>query len=274
MDMNPGFELIKKAFNELAEKIKPEEVKQKFVKSVAAAGETFIEKLETEFPKERVEQVINDVYAFIGSRDVADGISLTAQSVSPEDIQGALDQVVESLKDDKVAEGLAQQLKQIADQDGGVEGLTGLIESQVEDLPLPQQMMVKMMVAQLEPALEQVKHMDKEEVKEMIKQGVDAIPTEEIAMQLYAVAQNVTPERVSAVAQEVTGNLPSADSVSGVLYGLAGAAKKQFGEASQTGEFNAEELANDAQNILANAASKDATSKKTINKKKGIDFDF
>ena len=274
---NPGFDRLKQAFNAtLKGKYDPKDLGRKAKKSFAAAGKAFIDETKKEFPQESIEQFISDIYGFIGSPDVAEGISMSVQSLSADDLQDFFDKVTSTLASDEVANALAQQIKSITAQ-MPFEDFISQMEALMGNVPPMQQMMINMVLGQIEPFYNQLDDASVEDIADMLKEGVKNIPTDMFSYQLEALTQAVTPEQVSTYILQATSSLPAPKTVSDIAYGVADAASKQLDRIADpdttSTPASVKEFADDIQSVVEKSIANDNKNKKAP-PKDGFKFKF
>lgn len=305
--MKDGFGIIRDAFMKaVGGGSTPGEIAGKAQRVIATGAKSAVEKAKTEFSPQFIEDSVRGVYGFVGGRDLAEGVSMIAQSVNLDELQTGLENVVAQLKTEEVSMTIARQLKGETDKDM-LDATKSLLSDKISALDEPQATIARALFEQLvEPSMERMKNepgrnmladlreslenqmhsapvwqqalmsgmvnelarleaAPVEEVAASIRDHASAIPADQIAMQLYLVAQSVSPERVMSVTHKAVGQLPSPATISGVFTGVADAALKQLGRAADPEKADApasaDEFLRDVTNVVKNAAANDDTKK-------------
>lgn len=273
---NPGFDLLKAAFNKFAQKLDGDDISNRLTRSVAAGAEAAVNKAVIEFPKAFVKTVAQDFYAMVTSQEIADGVSLTVRSFDEEKVKDVLDQLVTKLQEPETSLKVAKQIKDVLSK-ASTDDLEGSIEALISGRPMGEQMVFKMFFAQAKPLIDGMRNSSEEEIAEQIKDLAATIPTDAIAQQVAALTKEVTPERVSKQAHDVVGKLPSANAVAEILHGVAGLASEKLKQISNATDAKAEaqgvlgQFVSEAQAIVSEKIANDNNNKKTF-KKGGQDF--
>jgi len=270
MSNNPGWDAIRKKFNELNQKYSTAGGVKKIRKSVAAGVKSVADNVKNEFPKSDIENFFNDVYGVVASTDISNGVSMAFQSMSRDDVKNALDRVVANLADERVAKNIAKSLKDISKQ-ASYDELKAQIEVLTEKLPMQQQMAIQAVLVMAKPLYEQLQYMDEAQIAETIQQSVGMLPTDQVADQFYQVVMNVTPERITALTQTLLSKAPSGKLVSDVAHGFADVFSKQaarFANNNVDAKQVAADFGNDLRDLIQKATNDD--SKQNIRKDDGF----
>lgn len=268
MKDHPGFRLIKEAFDKMISQYKPEDVGGRAVRSAAAGGKAAVERGLQEFPKDYVRQSVQAVYDFVQSQEVADGVSMTIQSFDEEKVMAIVNTALEPFRDlDKLtllvasyrrtpAEKLAEIEEMMKGKSRVEQFIVGLILDKIkpaleESAQLTPNDYVDQIQALLESALKDKaffiapimselrlvsqgwKDMSDEEVAQQIKEYVEAIPAENLAIYAATFTQFATPERISKMAHGYVGSRPSAAAIADAVHGVGEEAGKSLDRASK-----------------------------------------
>lgn len=275
---NPGFRILKEAFQHFADKHGDADITGRLVRSIAAGGKAAVDKAQEEFPKTFVKQVVGDFYALLSSQEVADGVSSTVRNLDEEKVKDLVDRVISQLKEDETALKVAKGLKD-ALQKTSTDDLENALDAALSNRGLGERMIAKAFFEQARPIIDEMRDASEEDIAEKIKELADTIPSDAIAQQVAALTREVTPERVSQQAHKFVGQLPSPSAISEILHDLGKAAGDKFDQLSKTGDIkNAgsilQEFSDEARSIVERTLANDNAAKKTFKRDKGRDFDL
>ncbi len=264
------FDFLKEKFNDLVNKHDLGDTANKLTKSAAAAGQAFADSLRKEFPKENVAGFVNDVYAMIGSAEIANTISNSLTTMSRDDVKNALDNVVNSLTDEKTATQLAKKLKELSTQHSFDE-FKAQFDVLAEKLPMQHQMIYSTAMTMFEPFYNNMKYMDEAEIAQNIQNLGSVIPTDQVADQIHQVVMNITPERITMMTQQVLEKAPSGDMIAEVAHAAAESLSKNLVNVVKDKNYKVDDLAQNVMQDVQDAlrkASNDNQQKPTIRKGK------
>lgn len=270
---HPGFDILKKAFNNFASKHDGQELVNKTVRSLAAGGKGVVDKAMQEFPKAFVKQVVGDFYTLLTSQDVADGVSMSVRAYDEEKVKDMIDSVVATLKDDETALKIAKSIK-----DGlskmSTDDIAGQLDLIMNGRSMSERMVFMAFFEQVRPMIDDMRDSSEEEIAEKIKDLADTIPSDAIAEQVAAITREVTPERVAKQAHDVVGRMPSPQAIADIAHNLGTAASATFDKiANGNGTGDAVRLLGDfaaeAKDIVENTIANDNKAKKTFKKDGG-----
>jgi hypothetical protein len=272
---NYGLEILKAAFNKLAEKYDVKDMAARALRSVAAGGKEAVKRGMQEFPKAFVQQVAKDLYDLISSQETADGISAVVRSFDEEKVKTIVDGLVSQLKDHDTALKLASQIKKLMGKTSGDD-----IETQLDafmsmnNISPMGRMLFSAFFGQIKPILDDMKDASDEEVAEKIMELADAIPGDMIAAQVGQITSQITPERVSKQAHDILGKLPSPQTIADITHAVGDSAAKHFDEASKINDPAeltdiAKDFAQEAADVVSKKGQEDLNAKKTFKKGPG-----
>lgn len=198
---NPGFRILREAFQHFADKHGDADITGRLVRSLAAGGKAAVDKAQEEFPKTFVKQVVGDFYALLSSQEVADGISSTVRNLDEEKVKDLVDRVISQLKEDETALKVAKGLKD-ALQKTSTDDLENALDAALSNRGLGERMIAKAFFEQARPIIDEMRDASEEDIAEKIKELADTIPSDAIAQQVAALTREVTPERVSQQAHK------------------------------------------------------------------------
>lgn len=274
-----GFDFLRDAFKKFADKVDGQEVGGRLVRSLGAGGKALVERGLEEFPADYIKGMVDDAYALITSPELAEGISRQVRAFDEEKIKEVLDGAVARLKEDDNASRVAKQLKQFLDQADN-DQIEGLIEQAIPEDKFSERMIFKAIFSsQVRPVLDEMRGLDEEELAEKIKELADTVPTDFLAMQVGALTREVTPERITAQAHAVVGQLPSGAAIADIVQGVGKSAAKHFDAVAKarTTEEAAKAFSTftgEATAIVNGTVANDQTAKKKFDKKGNDDFNF
>ncbi len=227
-DMKDGLKMIRDAFMKAVQGKDPMELKRKIGRMSAAGGKAMVERGLQEFPKQYVEQTVRDVYGFIAGRELADGVSMMAQSVSLENLQLGIDGFLDQLKSEEVSIAVAKQLKGEIDKDM-VDGLKMLLKDKIDQMDGPQQAIARIVMEQVvEPAIEQTKEQPGrniiQDMRVMLEEQLPNMPVWQQALlgnavQTLAQLENAPVEEVASTIRDTVSNI-SADMIAPQIFAL------------------------------------------------------
>ena len=279
MQDNPGFRLLKQAFDKFAAKYDGGDMAARVVRSVAAGGKAAVDHGMQEFPKTFVSQMAKDFYNLLSSQDVSDGISSAVRSFDEEKVKEMVDGMIANLKDRDRALEIAKQVKEALKKASATDieaQLDGIL--QMSNVPLEMRMLFMAFFDQAKPIIDGMKHDSEEEIADKIMELADQIPADMIAAQVAAMTREVTPERVSKQAHDIVGAMPSPQAVADIVHGIGEAASEHFDRAARISSPSevadiARDFAQNASGIVGNIIDQDKITKKTF-KKTDQDFDL
>lgn len=269
----PGFRILKDAFDRFVQDQNGADIEGRIVRTFATGAKSAVEKGTEEFPKEFIQNLATDFYAFVSSQEIADGISISARSFDEEKVKEMLDQAVDTLKQDEVAEKIAQSIKDTLEKTP-TDDLEHLIDAALQDSPMATRMLVKVFFERVKPQIDEMRELGVEDIADRLKQMADTIPTDALAAQVAALTREITPERVSKQAHDLVGKLPTPTAVSDVLHDLGDAASRALDDVAANGTVKGAgeilgEFSRNAKEIVSRTLSNDNQSKKTFKKKPG-----
>lgn len=277
---NPGFELLKQAFNEFTSKYNGTDIANRVVRSAAAGGKAIADASMKEFPKEFVNQLTKDLYTLISGQDTADGISTLVRSLDEEQVQSLVNGAVSKLQDPEVALKVASQVKELLSKVSADE-LEAMLDGALAQANVNpgQRFMINAFFNQLKPLINEMKNDSEEEIAEKIMSLADTIPSDLIAMQLAAITREVTPERISGAAHQIVGSLPSPKTIADIVHGVGATASKGLDQVAKSstpaeaGQYLSATFQNIAK-VVSSTLQNDQTAKKTFKPNKGGEFDL
>jgi len=264
---NSGFEFLKQAFKQVADKYDPKDLGKKASRILAGGAKAAIETAKVEFPKDAIEEAIGDVYGLVSSPEIANGISMAVQSLDFDDLSEVIENAKAQMSDDQVIQPMAKTFKDLSKQ-GGADALLSLLQDKVNQLPDVAQFMAQGVVNEIESMVSSFEDMEEEDIAEVLKNAIESIPSDAVAQMVFMATQNLTPERITATVQQMTGNLPSGKVLADTLHGVGDAAIKQLdrvGDDKATTPASVQEFSADVAQVVATAKAND--NKDTFRKK-------
>lgn len=271
-----GFEFLRDAWKKFADKADGQEIAGRLVRSAGAGGKALVDRGLQEFPKDYIQGLVDDAYALVTSKELAEGISLNIRSFDEEKIKQVLDSLVTEMKKDENAAKLAQQFKQLLSQADN-DQVEAMIERMIPENRMNERIIFKMAFMQARPVLDEMREMNQADLAEKIKELADAIPTDLLALQAGAATREITPERLTAQAHGVIGQLPSGKTLADIVHGLGQSASKHFDTVSKARTLAdatkaIKAFTGEAANIVAGKVADDKAAKKKFDKKGGGDY--
>lgn len=242
---NPGFNLLKAVFNEFTAKYDGKEILNGAVRSVATGAKQSVDALASEFPDNFVRQAINDVYNLITDTEVASGISESvAGLVKPSEVKEAVTAFKDTLKDPAVALEIATKFQTILTKTSPevLDTIAGMAISKMS--ADKQEMAAAVYEYQIKPTLNDMREMSPTLIAGNLKALVNMVPTDMLvgivqnSMQqsMAPVLEKTSPETISKIATGFVAKLPSADTITNIVHGIAQDASDKLGQIAQSSD--------------------------------------
>jgi len=278
--MKPDFEFLKKVFNKFTQKHNNDDMAARIIRPIASGVKKTSDNMKKEFSREFITSFVQDFYDTLTSQDISDQVSSQIRSLDESTLEDIVSNFTKTLKDPKVANNIAKQIKKALDENGTDKLMDGLDQMMdMANLDMAQKFMAQAFLRQVKPVIEDMQNMSEAEIADQIIDLADQIPSTLIADQVADLTRKFTPERVSKMAHDFVGKFPAPKTITNIFHGVVDSTSQHMDQLSKITDSKdasaiIKSLGQSHKKIVDNAANDDQKSKNSFDKKGGQDFKF